>query len=665
MSSPMAPPHLRLARPLAAACLIAIVGLQAGCLSGSSSDDDDAVATSTGVFIDSPVAGLGYKTATQEGVTDAQGRFEYAANETVTFSIGELELGSAAGAEILSPISLVSGAQAASEPAVLNMAVLLQSLDQDGDLNNGIQITESIAAIVSDHAQALDFDGDAFATAMTDLLADLNAAQPAVLTDTDPRPRTARPAAQAQTHLERSLAPQKIVTIEQGDIAGFEADEGAWSWYGIPYAKPPLGELRWKPPVAPEPWEGVRLATGWANQSAQNPAYQAFGEGGMSEDSLYLNVTVPKGYEGEQLPVMVWFHGGGFAILTGNTKAFNNTSLPKEGVIVVTVNHRLGPFGYMAHPALTEESANDSSGNYGQLDLIAALEWVQSNIEAFGGDPDNVTIFGESGGGGKVLSLINSPLASGLFDKAIVQSGMAGPTDTLMPLANMLEAEEADGVAVAERLGLSDEQDIAAAMRDVPWTELVSAANQSGLVFSPNIDGWYMEQDIKTSFETGQHNDVPIIAGANGGDTPGLIEGFKYYMPWMADANNADVFAYVFDHVPQAWRESGTQAYHGIELVYVFDYYGSFLSHYLLGLTGHEDPTPQKYFANQPGVSAVDDQVSDNMRSMWAEFARTGNPTTDAITWPAYTSQNDKYLLVEEATSVQTGIDTAFAPPTP
>ena len=132
----------------------------------------------------------------------------------------------------------------------------------------------------------------------------------------------------------------------------------------------------------------------------------------MSEDSLYLNVTVPKDAGDGPLPVMVWFHGGGFAILTGNTKAFNNTSLPAEGTIVVTVNHRLGPFGYMAHPALTEESENNASGNYGQLDLIAALEWVQTNIDRFGGDPDNVTIFGESGGGGKTLSLLHSPLCS-------------------------------------------------------------------------------------------------------------------------------------------------------------------------------------------------------------------------------------------------------------
>ncbi|SDR99863.1 para-nitrobenzyl esterase [Halopseudomonas xinjiangensis] len=653
-------------RPLAFACLAAAMALQAGCLDGSDNDDDHDSATQTGIFIDSPVSGLGYKTPTQEGVTDAEGRFEYRADETVTFSIGELELGSAAGADRVSPINLMPGAQDASDPAVTNLSILLQSLDQDGDLNNGIQITDAIATTVSEHANALDPDSDAFTQAMNDLLVELNAAQPPVFTDTDPRPRTARPAAQAQAHLARSLAPQKVVTIEQGDIAGFEADDGAWSWYGIPYAKAPLGDLRWKPPVAPEPWEGVRLATSWANQSAQNPGYEAFGEGGMSEDSLYLNVTVPEGYEGQQLPVMVWFHGGGFSILTGNTKAFNNTSLPKEGVIVVTVNHRLGPLGYLSHPALTAESERNASGNYGQLDLVAALQWVQRNIEAFGGDPDNVTIFGESGGGGKSLSLLHSPLATGLFHKAIIQSGMGTPEHGgRYPVRWTLEQNEAEGQRLIEALGLANEPDIAAALRQVPWTELVTTADAIGFEAYPTIDGYYSTMGIQEAYLAGEHNDVPIIAGANSGDYPDLREGLVWYMPWMADANEADMFAYVFDHVPENWAANGTEAYHGIELVYVFDYYGSFLSHYLLGLSGHESPTPQKYAANLPGVTAVDDKISDDMRSLWAEFARTGNPSTDAINWPAYTPQSDAYLRTQQNPTVETGLESAFPPAAP
>lgn len=651
-------------KPLAGLCLIALMGAGlSGCLSGSSGSKRAAdPAVQSGVFVDSPVAGLGYSTDSRDGLTDDQGRFEYLADETVTFRIGDLELGSTLAGELLSPLDMIEGAEDASHPAVINMAVLLQSLDADGDLNNGIQISEAIAAGVSDHANALLWDQPPadFAVAVQALLDELNATEPPVFTDTDLRPRSVVSAAAAREHLERSLGPRKTVMTAYGELSGFEADDETWSWYGIPYAKPPIGELRWRPPVAPEPWDGVREATAWSNQSAQNPFYQAFGEGGMSEDSLYLNVTVPKGYEGEKLPVMVWFHGGGFAILTGNTKAFNNTSLPKEGVIVVTVNHRLGPFGYMAHPALTAESELGSSGNYGQLDLIAALNWVQGNIEAFGGDPNNVTIFGESGGGGKVLSLVNSPLAKGLFHRAIVQSGMAGPADVLMPLANYLAAEEADGVALAELLGVSEADDVAAALRAVPWTTLATVADSSGLVFSPNIDDWYMAQDIRTSYEQGLANDVPLLAGANTEDTPGLIDGFKWYMPWLAEHSQSEVFAYVFGRVPANWASQGVGAYHGIELVYLFDYEGSFLSHYLLGLTGLPSPSPQGFFLNPPGYNAQDAVVSQNMRKLWAQFARTGDPSTADIDWPAHTPENDLYLYIDYDIVTDSGIDSAF-----
>ena len=322
----------------------------------------------------------------------------------------------------------------------------------------------------------------------------------------------------------------------------------------------------------------------------------------------------------------------------------------------------------MAHPALTAESSNTSSGNYGQLDLVAALKWVKNNIAAFGGDPDNVTIFGESGGGGKVLSLINSPLAKGLFHKAIVQSGMAGPADVLMPVENPLAAEEQDGVAVAEKLGVQSVSDVAAAMRSVPWVDLVNAANASGRVFSPNVDGYYSTDGIRNSFEASTHNDVPVMAGANEGDTPGLIEGFKWYMPWMADYNDADVYAYVFDHLPDNWAEKGSLAYHGSELVYVFDYPGSFVSHYLLGLTGIKEvgsdvPTPAGFLANHPGWKANDVYVTETMRDMWANFARTGNPSTTTIDWDAYTSQNDSYLRITEEPTMQSGVDSAFPAP--
>ena len=635
---------------------------QTGCFDGGggSSKRHD---THTGAFVDSPVAGLGYATDSRSGVTDSHGTFEYRHDETVSFHIGDLKLGQAQGAELITPLDLVSGATDHTDATVTNIAVLLQTLDQDGNVSNGITITPQIADIVSTYAGRLNFDLDsaAFGAALGSLLDDLNNAEPPVFTDTFPGPRNVVAATKAQEHLARTLAPQKVVDTDYGKLSGFQHPDGTWAWYGVPYAKPPVGELRFKPPVRPEAWDGVRWATGWADQSAQNPAYVSFGEGGMSEDSLYLNITVPDGHQGEKLPVMVWFHGGGFAILTGNTKAFNNTSLAREGVVLVTVNHRLGALGYMAHPALSAESPDGTSGNYGQLDLVAALEWVQDNIAAFGGDPDNVTIFGESGGGGKVLSLINSPMATGLFHKAIVQSGMAGPDDVLMPVKNLLQAEEQDGLAVAQALGVQGAEDVAAALRAVPWPHLVATADGSGRVFSPNVDGVYMLDGIRESYAAGTHNDVPVIAGANQGDTPGLIDGLKWYMPWMADDNEADVFAYVFDHLPDNWSTQGALAYHGAELVYVFDYPGSFMSHYLLGLTGLEvPPTPQGFMLNHPGWNPNDIAVTDHMRAMWANFARTGNPSIEGQEWPAYTSENDTYLRIGQSLNVETGLDDAF-----
>lgn len=548
-----------------------------------------------------------------------------------------------------------------------NLAVLIQTLDHDGDLNNGIDVSRAAAKIVAGYADRLTMDQPpeefARSTAVAELMAALNAAGEEVFNDTDPRPRRLRNAEEAVELVARAQSDRKVVRTSLGVLRGFTTtDDQAWGFYGIPYAKPPLGELRWKPPVAHDGWRGVREAIAWADQSAQDPANEAFGEGGMSEDSLHLNVTVPKDAGDEPLPVMVWFHGGGFAILTGNTKGFNNTSLPGRGTIVVTVNHRLGPFGYLAHPALTDESDNNASGNYGQLDLVAALQWVQENISRFGGDPDNVTIFGESGGGGKTLSLLHSPLAEGLFHKAIVQSGMAAPSDQTIPVENPLEAQEAEGIKLAEALGVADEPDVLAAMRQVPWPEIVAAANEARFAARPNIDGWYQTMGIRDAFEAGEHHDVPIMAGANTGDLPPLVEGLKWYMPWMAEYNESGVYAYVFDHVPAGWRNFGTSAYHGVELVYMFDYPGSFVAHYLLGLTGHPDPTPEKFATtDNPGIDPAEyDHVSQLSLDLWASFARNGDPSIDRQDWPAYTAENDTYLRIDLTPAVETGLDEAF-----
>jgi para-nitrobenzyl esterase len=179
----------------------------------------------------------------------------------------------------------------------------------------------------------------------------------------DPRPRALRGQAAAREHFVRATAARKVVETKYGALSGYAANASTWQWLGVRYAKPPLGDLRWKPPVEPDTWAGTRDAVAWGDQAPQNPRFEANGEGGMSEDSLHLNVTAPE--NARDLPVMVWFHGGAFTILTANSRGYNNLDgLTTKGVVLVTVNHRLGPFGYLAHPLLTADSTYGGSGNY-------------------------------------------------------------------------------------------------------------------------------------------------------------------------------------------------------------------------------------------------------------------------------------------------------------
>ena len=370
----------------------------------------------------------------------------------------------------------------------------------------------------------------------------------------------------------------------------------------------------------------------------------------MSEDSLYLNITAPR--DAENLPVMVWFHGGGFRILTGNTRAFNNpASLPAKDVVLVSVNHRLGPFGYLAHPALSAETEYGGSGNYGQMDLVAALEWIRDNIAAFGGDPDRVTIFGESGGGGKVYSLLGSPLAAGLFHGGIIQSGMSGPDSV-----SLADAEDM-GMDLAVALGVDNEPDIATAMRRISWIDIEEAARDI-VNAHPNVDGWYMPQTMRDIVEGGTHNDVPVISGANTHDLPGFGPLLATQMPWMEEYFDSDIYAYVFSHVPSGWAEEGVGAYHGIELVYLFNYQASLYVHHALGLTGLPEGPPPPV-----GWSGEDETVVDNMMTMWSNFARTsGNPDIPGvIDWEPYSAAEDRYLDIGAVLEMSTGLEDAFA----
>ena len=269
---------------------------------------------------------------------------------------------------------------------------------------------------------------------------------------------------------------------------------------GIPYAAPPVGALRWQPPQPAANWSGVRDATQFAPHCPQSAT--PFGQASTSEDCLFLNVFTPSRQQaGARHPVMVWIHGG--ALVTGESNDYNPAKLVEDGVTVVTINYRLGALGFLAHPALAD--ANGQSGDYGLMDQQAALRWVQRNIASFGGDPRNVTIFGESAGGLSTLSQIASPAARGLFSRAIVESGSYNLTQA------SLASAEAAGQAFAAKAGCSDQA--AACLRSLPVSTILANENAGG--YTPNINSEVLPQTLKTAFATGEFNRVPIINGTN------------------------------------------------------------------------------------------------------------------------------------------------------
>lgn len=646
--------------------------LLAGCFDSSSSSSSDPKVR-TGTFVDSAVSGLNYQgSRTAASSTDESGQFRYIPGETLSFAIGDLELGTAEGAEVLTPLSITEGASSAQDQRVNNKLILLQTLDADGNLNNGIQITDAIRTEVSLRAADIDFDQSPtdfrpVLAGLVEILEDAGA-----FSDTDPRPRSVTAAADALAHFQRATGPRITVTTTGGELSGFEATEDTWQFLGVPYATPPLGDLRWREPEPPEPWSGVRDAVAWADQSAQDMALEAINEGGMSEDSLYLNITAPK--NAERLPVMVWFHGGSFAILSANSRQYNNPdSLTNKGVVLVTVNHRLGPFGYIAHPLLSQESGYGGSGNYGQMDLVMALQWVRDNIAEFGGDPDNVTLFGQSGGGGKTYSLMNSPQAAGLFHKAIVQSG-SSPLDTNSEPSDSLALSEAIGSALFERVGVSSLEEA----RALPWTAFAEADKANDIprqTYRPNVDYHYQPSTYYQNVVEGMPSDIPLMAGVTSGDYPELRAALPIWLRQRSDAYRSNQYIYRFSRVPDGWADMGLQSCHGCELPYLFNHPAGMVQNFQLGLvTTPEGSRPPIGDLNDNGVSgsqgdaadvyasmawgSKDAAIGEQMMLMWTNFAKTGDPSTESLEWPAYTLANDTFINIgpETVTTVETGL---------
>jgi para-nitrobenzyl esterase len=464
-----------------------------------------------------------------------------------------------------------------------------------------------------------------------------------------------------------------IVKTEAGYVSGTvvgDVGKEVYIFRGIPYAAPPVGDLRWKPPQPAAPWSGIRECTVFSNQAPQyvGPTTpQAPGALKSSEDCLYLNVLTPVEKAGEKLPVMVWLHGGGFSIGHGNSPMSNSPGLPQNGSVLVTVNMRLGAIGLLAHPLLSKESANGVSGNYMFLDMIAALQWVQRNIAAFGGDPSKVTIFGESGGGGKVIGLLASPRAKGLFHRAICESGG-------MPHSTPLKELEARGEKLFARLGINREADPLAAARAIHFDIILKAADDMNVEMNlpipqasidSAIDGWFLTDRVVKVISEGKHNAVPYIQGATLGELTGpglLINGKELILPQMipnyvamfagVKKANTKGYAFIFNQVPGKWKEEGAVSCHGIELPYVFGALN--VKEELAFLRGGVAPSGGKSIDPEP--TETDEKVSKAMMRIWVQFAKTGDPSVKGLVkWPTYEAATDQYLYIAEPLEVKSG----------
>jgi len=466
-----------------------------------------------------------------------------------------------------------------------------------------------------------------------------------------------------------AAAAPVAIRVESGVLAG-EATDRAAIFRNIPYAAAPVGPLRWAPPRPPPRWTGERPAAEKGPSCPQpmkadgTPNF-AGANGPVSEDCLQLNVFAP--LAASKAPVMVWLHGGGNA--QGAGWIYDGQAFARDGVVLVTLNYRLGPLGWFAHPAITKGARPGEATNFGLMDQVAALDWVRRNIAAFGGDPDNVTIFGESAGGSDVLALLAVPKARPLFHKAIVQSGGGWwPTMTLAQA-------EAAGAATATALGLPGAKATAAQLRAVPVDALVAKAWRLGS--DPVVDGRFLPRSPSQALASGKAADVPLIVGANSGEDSLMSEtrtspaevaasasaairaayaeaaakgdealGREVYgdrimvapARWIAAkaAGGKPAWLYHFSYVGSRFRPLGvTRAFHAAEVQYVFEYWG------------RRTPLSQ--------VSDDDKAMATLMHRCWITFARTGVPACGVEPWPAYDPAKDQLMQFGAKSGVVSG----------
>jgi para-nitrobenzyl esterase len=475
--------------------------------------------------------------------------------------------------------------------------------------------------------------------------------------------------------------PANQVRTANGVVEGIDAAvPGIQAFLGIPYAAAPTGEYRWAPPRAAVSWDGVLRADAFGDRCIQTNPFpdMLFQSERESEDCLSLSIwTAAAGSEDANLPVMVWIHGGGFFSGAGGEKRHDGSVLASKGVVLVHLNYRLGVLGFLAHPGLTAESPDGASGNYGLMDQIAALEWVHDNIRAFGGDPGNVTIFGESAGSFAVSALMASPLAAGLFHKAIGESGAFLGNRALAALS--LPDAEARGTALMESAGAASLADL----RAVSPAELVATVGNQSARFSVIIDGHVLTEDPWVTYSNGTQHHVPLLAGWNSAEakmppvepsafleqlrnafpddldaaravfpagdatearlsaTALASDNFIGYNTWKwielhAQTGGSPVYRYLFDQViPTAGGDPPPDdpgAAHATEIEYVFSTLDS------------------KTLAWRD----VDYRIADLMGSYWTNFARTGDPNGEGLpVWPVWDSDH-RLLRISANTAAET-----------
>jgi para-nitrobenzyl esterase len=477
-----------------------------------------------------------------------------------------------------------------------------------------------------------------------------------------------------------------VVKIDSGPVRGVTSD-GLDIFKGIPYAQPPVGKLRWRPPQPVEPWSDIRSTADYGHDCMQMPfpGDAAPLQTTPSEDCLYLNVWAPANSAHKSLPVMVWIHGGGFVNGGSSPAVYSGAAFARKGVVFVSMNYRLGRFGFFAFPALRQEG--DQMGNFGYMDQIAALKWVQANIAAFGGNPHKVTVFGESAGGGSVNMLMTSPLARGLFQQAMVESG--GGRDTIMvppsldrPGPHGEPSALQAGMAFAELMGING-TDAAAleALRALPAEKIVNKINMASMFAQrntysgPMLDGYTAVKSAEDVYKAHKQARVPVVIGANSADigfsfaktfdelfapfgknaakaraafnptgeaplhavaqnvaaTQIMIEPARFVARVVA-AGGQPAYQYRFSYVATAVRKKFPGAFHSSEIPYAFD-------------TIRES----MWSDFGKGITPEDLRIAGQMNDYWVNFAKTGNPNGSGLPkWPRMTAHGNELLNFTE-----------------